>query len=172
MNKYEQKGKLNININHDTPSVTLFKIDYLGRWYYRGSQIRKESLIKLFAKILRYDEGEYYLVTPSERQKIEVDDVPFLINSMEIFKKEKLQKVNFITNIDFTVKCGVDNPVIMKNKMGNQCIPYLNMGNGISARISRPVFYELVSLSFLGPNGNMGFISRGSFFSLEITNNA
>ena len=171
MQSYEQKGKVNINKNLSSPSNALFKIDYQGRWYYKDSQIKKESLIKLFGNILRYDKGEYYLVTPLERQKIEVDDVPFIINSMEILKQEKLQKINFITNLDVVVKCGKDNPVIMKADSNGQNIPYLNMGFGLSARISRTVFYELASLSFFGPNGDMGFISRCIFFSLEVTNN-
>ena len=145
----------------------LFKIDYHGRWYYKDSEIRKESLVKLFAKILHCNRGDYYLITPIEKQKVEVEDVPFLINSLEIFIEEGLQKINFITNIDTKVKCGADCPVTMKIKDRDQNIPYIKIGQGISARISRPVYYELANISVLGPKGDMGFISRGIFFSLE-----
>ena len=42
-----------------------------GDWYHEGGQIKRESLVRLFASILRREEdGEYYLVTPAEKWRI------------------------------------------------------------------------------------------------------
>jgi hypothetical protein len=50
-----------------------------GTWFYRGSPIARLPLVKLFASVLRREaDGHYWLVTPAERGKIEVEDVPFL----------------------------------------------------------------------------------------------
>ena len=49
-----------------------------GRWVHEGRTIRRESLVKLFAGILRReDDGEYYLVTPVEKWRIQVNDSAF-----------------------------------------------------------------------------------------------
>ena len=50
-----------------------------GTWYYRGSPIGRLPLVKLFASVLRReDDGSYWLVTPAERGRVEVEDAPFL----------------------------------------------------------------------------------------------
>ena len=54
------------------------RIDRDGTWYYHGSPIRRMELVKLFSTVLRRDEtGDYWLVTPAERGRIQVDEVPF-----------------------------------------------------------------------------------------------
>ena len=50
-----------------------------GTWLYCGSPIERKELVKLFASVLRREpDGSYWLVTPVERGRIEVDDVPFV----------------------------------------------------------------------------------------------
>src|SRR5690349_712117 len=50
-----------------------------GTWFYRGSPIGRKPLVKLFASVLRRDDaGGYWLVTPAEKGRIEVEDVPFV----------------------------------------------------------------------------------------------
>ena len=50
-----------------------------GKWTYMGSEIKRPAMIKLFSNIIRLDEdGHYYLVTPVEKVRIKVDDVPFV----------------------------------------------------------------------------------------------
>ena len=49
-----------------------------GTWFYQGSPINRLPLVKLFASVLRReDDGEYWLVTPVERGRVPVEDVPF-----------------------------------------------------------------------------------------------
>ncbi|MDZ7781707.1 MAG: DUF1285 domain-containing protein [Halioglobus sp.] len=55
-----------------------------GEWYHDGGRIERESLVRLFASILRREEdGEYYLVTPVEKWRIEVDMHPLLVTDVE-----------------------------------------------------------------------------------------
>ena len=50
-----------------------------GTWFYHGSPIGRKPLVKLFASVLRReDDGDYWLVTPAERGRIEVEDAPFI----------------------------------------------------------------------------------------------
>src|SRR4030095_9108317 len=59
-------GEIDIRIGRD------------GTWFYHGSPIGRKPLVKLFASVLRReDDGDYWLVTPVERGRIKVDEVPF-----------------------------------------------------------------------------------------------
>ena len=56
------------------------KISRDGKWYFMDSPIGREKMVSLFSTVLRFDEdGNYYLVTPVEKIKIEVEDKPFVI---------------------------------------------------------------------------------------------
>jgi len=56
-----------------------------GTWFYRGSPIARLPLVKLFASVLRREaDGLYWLVTPVERGKIDVEDVPFLAVALTV----------------------------------------------------------------------------------------
>ena len=49
-----------------------------GTWFYHGSPINRLPLVKLFASVLRREaDGEYWLVTPVERGRVQVEDAPF-----------------------------------------------------------------------------------------------
>ena len=59
-------GEIDIRIGRD------------GTWFYHGSPIGRKPLVRLFASVLRReDDGDYWLVTPAERGRIKVDEVPF-----------------------------------------------------------------------------------------------
>ena len=50
-----------------------------GTWFHEGCPIGRLPLVKLFASVLtRDDDGDYWLVTPVEKARIRVDDVPFV----------------------------------------------------------------------------------------------
>src|SRR5271169_3427432 len=56
-----------------------------GTWFYHGSPIGRIALVKLFASVLRRElDGCYWLVTPAERGRIEVEDVPFLAVALSV----------------------------------------------------------------------------------------
>jgi hypothetical protein len=59
------------------------RIEADGNWYHEGKRFRRESLVRLFASVLRREPGGYYLVTPAEKLRIEVDDAPFVANLFE-----------------------------------------------------------------------------------------
>ena len=50
-----------------------------GTWFYMGTPIGRQPLVRLFSTVLRKDEdGKTYLVTPVEKVGIRVEDAPFL----------------------------------------------------------------------------------------------
>src|SRR5215204_483095 len=55
-----------------------------GTWFYGGSPIGREAMVRLFASILRREpDGGHVLVTPIEKVGIRVADAPFLAVELE-----------------------------------------------------------------------------------------
>ena len=81
-----------------------------GTWFYRGSPIGRQPLVKLFGSVLhREPDGSYWLVTPAERGRIEVEDVPFLAVALTAEGEGRAQRLIFRTNLDEFVTAGPDN---------------------------------------------------------------
>src|SRR5438105_474796 len=83
-----------------------------GTWFYLGSPIGRLPLVKLFASVLRREaDGRYWLVTPAERGRVEVEDVPFLAVALTAEGEGREQQLIFTTNLDDIVTAGPDNPL-------------------------------------------------------------
>ncbi|HEY1431279.1 MAG TPA: DUF1285 domain-containing protein [Stellaceae bacterium] len=141
-----------------------------GTWFYRGSPIGRLSLVKLFASVLRREaDGHYWLVTPAERGRIEVDNVPFLAVALTVDGEGRDQRLIFRTNLDEFVTAGPDNPLRIETATSGEPAPYILVRDGLEARLARPVFYELVELGTeeqVATRTQFGVWSGGVFFSL------
>ena len=141
-----------------------------GTWFYRGSPIGRLPLVKLFASVLRREaDGHYWLVTPAERGRIEVEDVPFLAVGVAVEGEGNDQRLIFRTNLDEFVTAGPDNPLRVDTAASGEPAPYILIRHGLEARLARPVFYELVELGTAEPIGEttqFGVWSSGVFFRL------
>lgn len=112
---------------------TDFKIDRNGVWHHEGSPIKRKALARLFSdRALKIDEaGCYWLQTPYEKYPVEVEDVPYIVVDYE----EQGDKLVFRTNMDETT----EKPLELRNE-----IPYVEVRDGLYARINRAVYYNLI----------------------------
>lgn len=125
-----------------------------GSWLYRGSPIGRKELVCLFASVLKRDaDGDFWLETPAERGRIQVEDAPFVAVELDWAGEGRDQRLTFRTNIDQLVTAGPDHPMrIAHDLLTCEPTPYLLVRPGagdrpVEARISRAVYYELVALS-------------------------
>ena len=133
-----------------------------GTWVYQNSQIKKERLVKLLSSVLRLEtDGEYYLVTPVEKLRICVDDVPFVGVELQVEGQGREQRLVLRTNVDDIILVDADHPIrVLEDVISSEPSPYLMVRNGLEALISRPVFYELVECGWrLEPAHD--FVARG-----------
>lgn len=137
-----------------------------GTWYYQGGAIGRKRLVKLFASVLRREEdGRYYLVTPVEKVPIAVEAMPFIAVEMRRQGRGKRQSLSFRTNVDDKVKAGRKHPLGFERGPAGSFTPFILVRGGLKARLSRPVYYELVSLAADNPAGQgQGVWSGGTFF--------
>ena len=143
------------------------KIGHDGTWYYQGSAIARQGLVKLFASVLRLeDDGRYYLVTPVEKVPIAVETMPFIAVEMCQSGSGEGQSLSFRTNVDDTVAAGPKHPLGFHPGAGQDFIPFILVRDGLKARLSRPVYYELAALAAEScSRQGQGVWSEGAFFA-------
>jgi uncharacterized protein len=147
------------------------RIDQEGTWYYRGSVIARPEMVRLFASVLsRDDRGDYWLITPAEKGRIKVDDVPFVAVAVTASGKGKSQELEFLTNVGDRVIADRDHPIrVTENSASGGPVPYVTVRGQIEARITRSVYYDLVGLGeekLVENRPLFGVWSKGAFFAL------
>ena len=138
-----------------------------GTWYHQGSPIGRRELVRLFSTILRRDPDGYVLVTPAEKMRIVVEDVPFLAVLMDVEGSGTAQRLVFTTTVGDTAIAGPDNPIrVETDPATGEPAPYVHVRKGLEARISRTVFYQLADLAVPGDGGLLVVWSGGVCFPL------
>ena len=125
------------------------KIMRNGKWFYMGTEIKRPAMVKLFSGILRLDSDNcYYLVTPVEKVRISVEDAPFIATSLISEKKDNINHLYFITNVNEKILLTKNNPLEIKiDNKTEEPSPYIFVRKNLKALISRSVFYELIELA-------------------------
>jgi hypothetical protein len=117
-----------------------------GTWYYLGTPIGRPALVRLFASVLKREHGKHFLVTPVEKVGIVVDDAPFLAVEMQTEGAAGGSILNFRTNVDDWVACSAEHPLRFEPEIGTGGLkPYLHVRRDLWAKVSRPLFYDLVA---------------------------
>ncbi|WP_346839980.1 DUF1285 domain-containing protein [Microbulbifer sp. SAOS-129_SWC] len=116
-----------------------------GRWIHEGTEIHRQPLVKLFASILKREGDDYFLVTPVEKWRIRVEDVPFIATQVARSESSGDAPLLFTTNTGDVVPLDGDRGWTLR-PFGQppQPVPYIEVRNGLQARVSRDVFYQLV----------------------------
>jgi hypothetical protein len=119
-----------------------------GTWFYHGTPIGRKALVKLFSTVLQRDaNGDYWLVTPAEKGRIEVEDAPFVAVELIVEGAGPKQVLKLRTNVDDIVAVDSDHPLrVTHDSESGEPRPYVLVRDGLEARLNRPVFYELVAL--------------------------
>ena len=77
-----------------------FEINADAEWFYNGSKIERIKMVQLFSKLIKYEKGKYFVVTPSEKILVKVKKEIFLITD---YKFEE-NFIMFKTNTDEWIK--------------------------------------------------------------------
>lgn len=133
-----------------------------GVWMHEGSPIGRVELVRLFSTILRKDADGYVLVTPGEKLSITVEDLPFRAVAVE----RRGDALVFTTDVGDETTAGPDAPVVVEtDRVTGEPAPRVRVRADLWARISRPVFYELVEMADV-EDGRLIVRSGGETFAL------
>lgn len=140
-----------------------------GTWFYMGTPIGREPLVRLFSTVLRKDEdGKTYLVTPVEKVGIRVQDAHFVAVEMSVTEEAGESVLTFRTNVGDVVEAGPEHKLRFEVVGENHELkPYLAVRGRLEALVSRAVMYDLVERGeVLDVEGRAMFVirSRGAVF--------
>ena len=157
--------------NPDLCEGVEMKIDREGNWFYQNSIIGRDKLKILFSRILKFEDGNYYLVTPVEKVPVNVDLAPYMIVDYEVDSDNK--KIILKTNLDLSFPLDRDHKLTIK-KIGDEDIPFVYVRNNIQGFIARSVYYSLIEVALKQGNIHEDKLTLKSFdclFNLgQITN--
>lgn len=142
-----------------------------GTWFYLGSPIGRQPLVKLFASVLRRDaDGKHYLVTPVEKIGITVDDAPFLAVEMAAAEAGQQQELTLRTNLGELVEVDAEHPLRFEKETDSGGLkPYVLVRGRLEALFTRALMYQLAELIVERetPSGTeTGIWSGGCFFPI------
>lgn len=141
-----------------------------GTWLYNGTSITRHNLVKLFASVLKKDDaGGYWLITPYEKGRIEVEDAPFTAVEMKIDLSGKDQEISFRTNLDEWVVLDGEHALRVTHDLETgEPSPYIMIRGGMEARIVRAVYYDIVKSAVEDEKekGLFGLWSRKNFYPI------
>jgi hypothetical protein len=141
-----------------------------GTWFYQKTPIGRSALVKLFASVLKREGDQHFLVTPVEKVGIVVDDAPFLAVEMKVTEGDARRVLEFRTNVDDWVAAGPGHALRFEPQPATGGLkPYLHVRRELWAKVTRPLFYDLVALGEerdVGGKAMFGVMSGGEFFAM------
>lgn len=129
-------------LNGDIP----ISINAQGSWYHDGGKIERESLVRLFASILRREaDGEYYLVAPNEKWRVVVESHALLVTDINVLEVNGAQVLEATLNTGRRIVVNKQHPLFLDTAMGD--IAALRLPHGLTALCTRPAWYRLIDLA-------------------------
>ena len=126
-----QPGKIAITIHRN------------GNWSYQGSVFERAAMVDLLARNLVSFNGRYYLLAPEQLLEIVVEDLPFVVVDLNRSSDNRL--VTATTNLNSSVIINDRHPCYLSNPPDSAVgIPCVELRSGIAARLSRPMYYQLL----------------------------
>lgn len=173
-----------------------------GEWWHEGVHMTRQSLVNLFATILWKEENEgkveYFLKTPVQKLRIQVEDAPLLINDVGIVDEDDKRWLEFTTTTGDVVRLDDEHTISLRayipeddtsninasniydndkneeNKpleSDTQVRPYMMVRNNLHALIGRNSFYHLTEIGELTERGGETILtlqSGGKSYALSM----
>jgi len=128
-----------------------------GTWFHEGRPIERPAMVKMFSRILWQEDGAYFLKTPVEKLGIQVEDLPFLFIELEVVDGDRGQELRFRSTTDDLIVAGPEHAlVVSENAITGAPEPSLEVRFGMSGRIHRNVFFQLVEMGKVEPSATGG----------------
>ncbi len=115
-----------------------------GTWFYLGTPIGRPALVRLFASVLKRESEDYFLVTPVEKVGIRVDDAPFLAVEMAVEGERDVRRPEIPHQCRRMGDLRCRSWPALHAWRGRRLTPYLHVRSDLWAKVTRPLYYDLV----------------------------
>ena len=137
-----------------------------GSWLHDGQPFARPAIARLLSTLLRHDPEGYCLVTPVERWRIQVEDLPFIAVEADFHDDAWW----LTTQFGDVIRLDAEHPLAISRTPQNESVPEIAVRYGLAARLHRHVFYQLVEASssheLAGGRCEIGIWSAGSWHAL------
>jgi len=166
--QFDTRGKPPVERwNPDRVADIDIRIDRQGDWYYRGSKIERKRMVALFSTILWREDDCYFLKTPHEKLKIQVETAPFIAVLMTVEGEGESQSLTFTDNTGNQFKADAQHKLWLTETASGESTPFVIVRRDLPALLSRAVYYQLADL-IVERDSRIGVWSEGIFFSLSV----
>ncbi len=121
-----------------------------GSWWIDGDEVNNLRLIRLFSSILKYERDDYYLVTPVEKWRIQVQDLPFSVVELQVENEgSSQQSIRIRTNVGDWITIGAEHKIDVSPIPGlaeDQGIPFVHIRSNLMARFNRNTYLDIAGL--------------------------
>lgn len=124
------------NWNPDLSGDMDIQVKKDGVWIHEGAPIQRQALVQLFASVIKYESGEYFLVTPVEKWRIQVEDRPLQVLLVDT-EQNPIQAL--LTNGQ-RISLDDEHPVKFSD-LGGVEVPEVYFKHGLWARMGRNAYY-------------------------------
>ncbi|MFT5132668.1 MAG: hypothetical protein ACI9SC_001135 [Gammaproteobacteria bacterium] len=119
-------------------------------WWIDNSKVTNNRLIRLFSTVLKREGSDYFIITPVEKWRIQVEDLPFMVVELNITQVgTSNQTIAARTNVGDLVTLD-DNHRIDTSPIGglndDQMIPFVHIRSNLMARFNRNTYLEIAEL--------------------------
>lgn len=118
-------------------------INASGEWLYQGNKMERLSVVQLLSTILKKEGDDYFLVSPAEKLKLQVEDVPFVVVMMDVEGEGVGQKLHFSTQVGDCFTLTPEHALRVAYNEKQEPAPYVHVRAGLEAKLNRTVYYEL-----------------------------
>jgi hypothetical protein len=144
----------------EASSDSLMRIAADGTWFHDGGRITRPGMVRAFASLLMRDEdGQHWLVTPYERQSIEVEDAAFIATDV----RQDGDRLVFRLNTDELVVAGSDHAITARGDVETPAL-YVAVRHGTEARLNCSTYGQLIEIAIM--NDRLEVSSQGHTFTL------
>ena len=134
-----------------------------GRWEHAGGLIQREGLVRLFASLLRReDDGDYYLVTPVEKWRIQVERHALV--AIDCARADRNGERIWSALLNTGGRCHLGGECRL-SVPGDGPAPWVSLPNGLSAQLTRAAWYRLIDAATL-VDGRALIVSAGEAIDL------
>jgi len=146
---------------------SFIRIDREGTWYYKGNEMFRKDIVKLFYENLKRDEsGRYYIELENDLASLEVEDTVYVVTAVYKFgtRDDGNERISVLLN-DETLE-ELDCASL---RIGDQNILYCTVkADGHDARFLRSSYYQIAEFFDYDDAGDSYFLPlNGARYTLK-----
>ena len=124
-----------------------------GQWFYQGTPFTRLKLVKLFARVLKREGDNYFLVTPVEKVGIKVEAEAYVMVDYNYDPDQQILRLK--TQLDDIIEVDKEHALVVSVSEDGEPYPIVHVRSELFGLLNRNIFYDLIELGEHVTEGNI-----------------